>query len=76
MSIVAIHDRIMEAAKIESAQILLPSGSCGKQNLRSSPVVAKEARLAVHEVLLGRTKLSLALRRCKVEWGRVPVVRS
>jgi hypothetical protein len=35
MSIVAIHDRIMEAAKIESALILLPSGSCGKQNLRS-----------------------------------------
>ena len=34
MSIVAIHDRIMEAAKIESALILLPSGSRGKQNLR------------------------------------------
>ena len=35
MSIVAIHDRIMEAAKIESAQILLPSGSRRKENLRT-----------------------------------------
>lgn len=39
MSIVAIHDRIMDAAKIESAQILLPSGSCGKQNLRTRLLV-------------------------------------
>src|ERR1700754_1856813 len=34
MSIVAIHDRIMDAAKIESAVILLPSGSWRKQNFR------------------------------------------
>ena len=39
MSIVAIHDRIMDAAKIESAQILLPSGSRGKQNLRTRLLV-------------------------------------
>lgn len=35
MSIVAIHDRIMDAAKIESALILLPSGSWRKQNFRT-----------------------------------------
>ena len=35
MSIVAIHDRIMDAAKIESAVILLPSGSWRKQNFRA-----------------------------------------
>lgn len=35
MSIVAIHDRIMDAAKIESAVILLPSGSRRKQNFRT-----------------------------------------
>lgn len=35
MSIAAVHDRIMDAAKIESAQILLPSGRLRKQNLRS-----------------------------------------
>lgn len=35
MSIAAIHDRIMVAAKIESAQILLPSGSRCKQNFRA-----------------------------------------
>jgi hypothetical protein len=34
MSIAVIHDRIMDAANIESAQILLPSGSWRKQKLR------------------------------------------
>lgn len=35
MSIAAIHDRIMDAAKIESALILLPTGSWRKQNFRT-----------------------------------------